>query len=67
MINQWYGWFECGLDGEQFQVLIPTDPVLNEETGEMEDRYVWDEQTSGEQLWDHWWEVHDKDRDGNID
>lgn len=67
MINPWYGSFSCGLDGETFQVLIPTDPVFNEETGEMEDRYIWDEEASAELMWDHWWEAHDKDRDGVLD
>lgn len=67
MINERYGYFECGLDGETFQVLIPIDPVFNQETGQWDDTYIFDEQTSNDQLWQHWYDVHDTDRDGNLD
>lgn len=65
-MNERYGWFECGC-GEQFQDLILTDPVFNEETGQWEDSYTWDQDASGVRLWDHWYEVHDVDRDGVPD
>lgn len=67
MIDPRYGTFSC-FCGEQFQDLVKLDePVYNEETGEWEDAYYWDQDASGIKMWDHWYEVHDKDRDGVLD
>lgn len=59
MINEKYGWYECGC-GERFQDLVETEIVFNEETGQEEQLYYWDEQTSGERMWAHWYAVHEE-------
>lgn len=65
MIDERYGYFECGFDGAQFQVLRESTP--EDENPEWQPGYEWDEEASAELMWDHWYKVHDKDKDGNID
>lgn len=68
MIVERYGYVECGLDGEKFQDLIKQDDqVYNEEYGEWQDVFIWDQDASCKRLTDHWYEVHDKDQDGVLD